>query len=65
MAFVDPGCDFIDGETNERCGRTPSRPLHLVMSAPDPTEPGHRVDMQYARLCEEHLPEMQHRLGSN
>jgi hypothetical protein len=63
--MTDLGCDFIDGETDEKCGRTPSQPLILGMSAPDPTEPGYRSDIQYARFCEEHLPEMQRRLGSN
>ena len=63
--MADLGCDFVNPETDdERCGRTPTELLAIGMTAPDPTKgPGHAGTFQYAHFCEEHLPEMQQRLG--
>jgi hypothetical protein len=58
MTFLDPGCDFIDAETDEKCGRTPSRPVHVGISA-DPTKGPAYLGVHYRRFCEDHYPETQ------
>jgi hypothetical protein len=62
--MADPGCDWKDSEEAEPCGKTPTQLLAIGMTAPDPAKgPGHAGEFQYAHFCEEHLPEMQRRMG--
>lgn len=59
-------CDFPlkDEAAEVKCGRTPTEMLALGMTAPDPAKgAGYAGDFLYGHFCEEHLPEMQRRLG--
>jgi hypothetical protein len=65
--MADPGCDWKDTEDAEACGKTPTQMLALGMTAPDPAlargQSGFAGEFQYGHFCEEHLPEMQRKLG--
>jgi hypothetical protein len=63
--MADPGCDWKDSEDAEPCGKTPTQMLAIGMTAPDvgPGESGFAGEFQYAHFFEEHLPEMQRKLG--
>lgn len=58
-------CDFVvDEAAGEKCNRTPTELLALGMTAPDPAKgAGHAGDFIYGHFCDEHLSEMQRRLG--
>jgi hypothetical protein len=57
-------CQFIESpEEGDECGETPTEPLAIGMTAPDPDEPGHAGTFQNANFSETHLPEVQRRMG--
>jgi hypothetical protein len=52
----DYGCEYKASADDEACGRTPTEPLAVGMSARDPGIPGSGGLFVYAHYCNEHLP---------
>jgi hypothetical protein len=51
----DPGCDYKPSADDEACGRIPTEPLAVGMSAPDTGVPGSGGLFVYAYYCNEHV----------
>jgi hypothetical protein len=61
-----PGCDYTDTETGERCGKTPSQPLAIVITA-GTVKPGDvsgdAGTSVYSHYCADHFDGAQQAFG--